>query len=229
MSRHEFNLARRLVVEGLGTGLLLAAVVGSAIMGEQLAGGNVALALLANTIATGAALVVLILIFAPISGAHFNPIVSLSFALQGKMRWSEVVAYVAVQVAGAIAGTVMAHLMFDLPLIAASTHERTGLGIWTGEIVASFGLMATILGCLRNKPDAVPYAVGLFIISAYWFTSSTSFANPAVTVARSLTDTFSGIRPDDVLGFIGAQIIGSLLATGLFYWLYAAQIVSKPE
>jgi glycerol uptake facilitator-like aquaporin len=217
-NQNQFNLFRKLVAEALGTAFLVAAVVGSGIMGEQLAGGNVALALLANTIATGAALVVLILIFAPISGAHFNPIVSLSFAIQGKMRWSEVLAYVAVQVSGAIAGTVMAHLMFDLPLIAVSTHERTGLGIWTGEIVASFGLLATILGCLRNRPDAAPYAVGLFIISAYWFTSSTSFANPAVTIARSLTDTFSGIRPEDVLGFIGAQIVGALLATAMFGW-----------
>ena len=218
MDRQQFTLSRKLTAETLGTGLLVAVVVGSGIMGEQLAGGNVALALLANAIATGAALVVLILIFAPISGAHFNPIVSLSFAIQGKMRWSEVLAYVAVQVSGAIAGTVMAHLMFDLPLIAVSTHERTGLGIWTGEIVASFGLLATILGCLRNRPDAAPYAVGLFIISAYWFTSSTSFANPAVTIARSLTDTFSGIRPEDVLGFIGAQIVGALLATAMFGW-----------
>ena len=217
-NQNQFNLFRKLVAEALGTAFLVAAVVGSGIMGEQLAGGNVALALLANTIATGAALVVLILIFAPISGAHFNPIVSLSFAIQGKMRWSEVLAYVAVQVSGAIAGTVMAHLMFDLPLIAVSTHERTGLGIWTGEIVASFGLLATILGCLRNRPDAAPYAVGLFIISAYWFTSSTSFANPAVTIARSLTDTFSGIRPEDVLRFIGAQIVGALLATAMFGW-----------
>lgn len=217
-NQNQFNLFRKLVAEALGTAFLVAAVVGSGIMGEQLAGGNVALALLANTIATGAALVVLILIFAPISGAHFNPIVSLSFAIQGKMRWSEVLAYVAVQVSGAIAGTVMAHLMFDLPLIAVSTHERTGLGIWTGEIVASFGLLATILGCLRNRPDAAPYAVGLFIISAYWFTSSTSFANPAVTIARSLTDTFSGIRPEDVLGFIGTQIVGALLATAMFGW-----------
>lgn len=219
-NQNQFNLSRKLTAEALGTALLVAAVVGSGIMGEQLAGGNVALALLANTIATGAALVVLILIFAPISGAHFNPIVSLSFALQGKMRWSEVLVYVAVQVSGAIAGTVMAHLMFNLPLIAASTHERTGLGIWTGEIVASFGLLATILGCLTSRPEAIPYAVGLFIVSAYWFTSSTSFANPAVTIARSLTDTFSGIRPEDVFGFVGMQIIGCLIATGILGWLY---------
>jgi glycerol uptake facilitator-like aquaporin len=228
-NQNQFNLPRKLIAEALGTAFLVAAVVGSGIMGEQLAGGNAAIALLANTIATGAALIVLILIFAPISGAHFNPVVSLSFALQGKMRWSEVLAYVAVQIAGAITGTVMAHLMFELPLIAASTHERTGLGMWTGEIVASFGLLATILSCLRNRPEAIPYAVGLFITSAYWFTSSTSFANPAVTIARSLTDTFSGIRPDNVLGFIAAQIIGSLLATGLFIWLYSVKIVQKPE
>ena len=182
-------------------------------MGEQLAGGNAAVALLGNTLATGAALVVLILIFGPISGAHFNPVVSLSFALQGQLRWMDVPGYIALQVAGGIAGTMLAHLMFDLPLIMASTHLRTGIGVWTGEIVASFGLLATIIGCLRSRPDAVPYAVGLFITAGYWFTSSTSFANPAVTIARSLTDTFSGIRPQDVPGFIAAQIAGAVLAT----------------
>ncbi len=218
-NQNQFNLPRKLIAEALGTAFLVTAVVGSGIMGEQLAGGNVAIALLANTLATGAALVVLILIFAPISGAHFNPVVSLSFAIQGKMRWSELVAYIAMQIAGGIAGTIMAHVMFNLPLVTLSTHERTGVGMWTGEIVASFGLLATILGCLRNKPDAIPYAVGLFITSAYWFTSSTSFANPAVTIARSLTDTFSGITLGDVPAFIAAQIIGSLLATYFFSWL----------
>lgn len=219
-NQNQFNIPRKLIAEALGTAFLVMAVVGSGIMGEQLAGGNAAIALLANTIATGAALVVLIFIFAPISGAHFNPIVSLSFTLQGKMRWSELLAYIAIQVAGGIAGTIMVHIMFDLPLVTLSTHERTGLGMWTGEIVASFGLLATILGCLRNRPDAIPYAVGLYITSAYWFTSSTSFANPAVTIARSLTDTFSSIQPIDVGGFIFAQVLGSLLATYLLHWFW---------
>ena len=214
-----FDLKRRLFAEGLGTALLVAAVVGSGIMGEQLAGGNAAIALLGNTLATGAVLVVLILVFGPISGAHFNPVVSLSFALQGKLKWAEFPAYVALQIAGGIAGAVLAHVMFSLPLIQTSTHVRTGIGVWTGEIVASFGLLATILGCLRTRPDAVPYAVGLFITAGYWFTSSTSFANPAVTIARALTDTFSGIRPVDVSGFIAAQITGALLATAAFRWL----------
>lgn len=214
-----FDLKRRLFAEGLGTALLVAAVVGSGIMGEQLAGGNAAIALLGNTLATGAVLVVLILVFGPISGAHFNPVVSLSFALQGKLKWTEFPAYVALQIAGGIAGTVLAHVMFSLPLIQTATHVRTGIGVWTGEIVASFGLLATILGCLRTRPDAVPYAVGLFITAGYWFTSSTSFANPAVTIARALTDTFSGIRSTDVPGFIAAQIVGALLATFTFRWL----------
>jgi glycerol uptake facilitator-like aquaporin len=224
-----FDLARRLFAEGLGTALLVAVVVGSGIMGEQLAGGNAAVALLGNTLATGAALVVLILIFGPISGAHFNPVVSLSFALQGQLRWIDVPGYVALQIAGGIASTVLAHLMFDLPLVMSSAHVRTGMGVWTGEIVASFGLLATIIGCLRHRPDAVPYAVGLFITAGYWFTSSTSFANPAVTIARSMTDTFSGIRPQDVPGFIAAQIAGAVLATLLARWLWAAQTQHAPS
>lgn len=213
-----FDLKRRLAAEFLGTALLVAVVIGSGIMAEQLADGNVAIALLGNTLATGAALVPLILIFGPISGAHINPVVSLSFAFQKKLPWTDFAFYVAVQIAGGIAGTVLAHVMFDLPLIDASTHARAGVGIWTGEVVASFGLLMTILGCLRNRPESVPYAVGLFITAGYWFTSSTSFANPAVTIARSLTDTFSGIRPENVLGFITAQILGALLATGIFHW-----------
>ena len=216
-----FSLSRRLVAELIGTALLVAVVVGSGIMGERLAGGNEAIALLGNTVATGAALVVLILIFGPVSGAHFNPVVSLSFALQSKLSWGECLVYTAVQIVGGIAGTMLAHIMFNLPLIEFSTHERTGIGMWTGEIVASFGLLATIIGCLRSKPDAVPYAVGLFIIAGYWFTSSTSFANPAVTVARALTNTFSGIRPEDVSAFIAAQVIGAILATAIFRWFYA--------
>lgn len=213
-----FDITRRLAAEALGTALLVAVVMGSGIMGEQLADGNTAIALLGNTLATGAGLVVLILIFGPISGAHFNPVVSLSFALQGKLRWSEFFGYVTVQIIGGIAGAFLAHVMFGLPLIEVSAHTRTGVGVWTGEIVASFGLLATILGCLRSRPDAVPYAVGLFITAGYWFTSSTSFANPAVTIARSLSDTFSGIRPEDVLAFIAAQIAGSVLATVVFRW-----------
>ena len=217
---NKLNLSRRLFAEGLGTALLVAVVIGSGIMGEQLAGGNAAIALLGNTLATGAALVVLILIFGPVSGAHFNPVVSLSFALQHKLKWRDCGFYTAVQVLGGIAGAFLAHIMFSLPLVTASTHIRTGVGVWTGEVVATFGLLLTIMGCLKNKPETVPYAVGLFIAAGYWFTSSTSFANPAVTIARSLTDTFSGIRPEDVMGFIVAQAIGCLVATMTFKWLY---------
>ncbi len=213
-----FNLVRRLVAEGLGTAFLVATVIGSGIMGEQLAAGNAAIALLGNTLATGAILVVLISVFGQISGAHFNPVVSLSFAIQRKLPWREFVPYAAVQIVGAVMGTILAHIMFEMPLIQISTHVRTGVGIWTGEIVASFGLLITILGCLRSDPRVVPYAVALFITAGYWFTSSTSFANPAVTIARSLTDTFSGIRPDDVSAFILAQIAGALIATLLVRW-----------
>ena len=216
----QFDLPRRLVAEGLGTALLVATIVGSGIMGEQLAGGNAAIALLGNTLATGAMLIVLISVFGKISGAHFNPVVSLSFAVQRRLSWHDFFSYVAVQIIAAIVGTILAHAMFELPLIQASSHIRTGVGVWIGEIVASFGLLATILGCLRSRPDVVPYAVGLFITAGYWFTSSTSFANPAVTIARSLTDTFSGIMPADVPVFIFMQIIGGLLATIIFSWLW---------
>ncbi len=219
-SPDQFDLPRRMVAEALGTALLVATVVGSGIMGEQLAAGNAAIALLGNTLATGAVLTVLILIFGPLSGAHFNPVVSLSFALQRKLSWRDFFAYMVVQVAGAVFGAVLAHIMFELPLIQVSSHVRTGGGVWTAEVIASFGLMVTILGCLRSRPEAVPYAVGLFIMAGYWFTSSTSFANPAVTVARALTDTFSGIRPEDVAVFILMQIIGSLLATATLSWLW---------
>jgi glycerol uptake facilitator-like aquaporin len=214
------DLPRRLAAEALGTALLVAVVVGSGIMGERLAGGNDALALLGNTLATGAALPVLILVFGPISGAHFNPVVSASFALQRTLPWSECAAYVPVQIAGAIAGTLLAHLMFAEPLLQASTHVRTGLGVWTGEIVASFALLLTIVGCLRAEPKAVPYAVGLIITAGYWFTSSTSFANPAVTIARSLSDTFAGIAPGDAPAFIVAEFLGALAAAYLFGWLF---------
>jgi glycerol uptake facilitator-like aquaporin len=217
---NQFSLSQKLTAEALGTAFLVTAVVGSGIMAEQLAGGNAAVALLANTLSTGAALVVLILVFGPIS-AHFNPVVSLSFALQRELSWRDFVLYVPAQIFGGIAGTALAHLMFNLPIIEFSSHARHGMGIWTGEIVATFGLLLTILSCLRSRPEAVPYAVGLFIMSAYWFTSSTSFANPAVTIARSLTDTFSGIRPDDVLAFVAFQIIGAILATEIYFRFFS--------
>lgn len=214
------SIARRLASEGLGTAILVAAVVGSGIMGADLSDGNAAIALLANALATGALLVVLILVFGPVSGAHFNPVVSLSFAVQRQLGWAEFAAYAAVQVAGGVAGVMLAHVMFDLPLVDFSAHERRGIGIWTGEIVASFMLLVTILGCLRTRADMVAPAVGLFITAGYWFTSSTSFANPAVTIARSMTDTFSGIHPADVPAFILAQIAGGMAATLVCGWLF---------
>lgn len=219
MQAPTFDRPRRLTAEFAGTAFLVAAVVGSGVMGERLAGGNEALALLANTLSTGAALIVLILVFARISGAHFNPAVSLALALRRDFPWKDVVPYSAVQIAGGILGAMLAHLMFDLPLLTASTNIRTGMGQWTGEIFATFGLLVTILGCSRSRPEAVPYAVGLFIMSAYWFTSSTSFANPAVTLARGLTDTFSGIRPADVPPFMAAQLTGAVLGAFFFGWL----------
>jgi glycerol uptake facilitator-like aquaporin len=215
----EIDFGRRLVAEALGTFFLLAAVVGSGIMGESLAGGNSAIALLGNTIATGAILAVLILIFGPISGAHFNPAVTLAFALRREISWGQGGVYVLVQIGAAIAGAVVAHLMFDQSLIQSSTHVRTGPGQWTGEIVATFGLVATILGCIKAAPQAVPYAVGLFITAGYWFTSSTSFANPAVTIARTFTNTFSGIHPDNAALFIAAQLAGAVAATFIMGWL----------
>ena len=217
------DLARRAVAEGLGTALLLATVVGSGIMGERLAGGNVAVALLANTLATGAALVALILTFGPISGAHFNPAVTLADASQGGLPWREVPAYVLAQIAGAFAGVAAADVMFELPAFSASRHARTGSAQWFSELVATFGLLAVIWGCSRRRPSAVPFAVGAYITAAYWFTASTSFANPAVTLARCLTDTFAGIRPADVPGFVGAQLVGAWAATVLFRWLLPIQ------
>ena len=214
-----YDRSRRLVAELLGTGFLLATVVGSGIMGERLADGNVALALLANTIPTGAILVVLILMLGPVSGAHFNPAVTLSFYLQRAIGAREALGYVAAQVAGGIVGTWCAHLMFDEPLLMLSATARTGPGQWVGEIVATFGLVAAIIACVRLRPAAVAPAVGLYITAAYWFTSSTSFANPAVTVARSLSDTFAGIRPADAPAFIAAQCVGAILATWLIGWL----------
>jgi glycerol uptake facilitator-like aquaporin len=216
------TFARRIVAEGLGTALLLAVVVGSGIMAERLAGGNVAIALLANAIATGAGLVALILMFGTISGAHFNPAVTLSEAWQKNLPASEVLPYIAVQVVGAFAGVAAAHLMFDVSVFAASSHVRTGAAQWWSEFVATFGLIAVIIGCSRSRPGVTPFAVAAYITAAYWFTSSTSFANPAVTLARSATDTFAGIRPADAFGFIVAQLLGAAAATPLFCWLYPA-------
>jgi glycerol uptake facilitator-like aquaporin len=213
------TLARRIAAEAVGTAFLLAAVVGSGIMGERLAGGNVAIALLANTLATGAMLVTLILTFGPISGAHFNPAVTLADASQGGLAWREVPGYMAAQILGAFAGVATAHLMFDEPVFSASRHPRSGGGQLFSEFVATFGLLCVIWGCARLRSSAVPFAVGAYITGAYWFTASTSFANPAVTLARSASDTFAGIRPVDAPGFIAAQLVGAATATGLFCWL----------
>ena len=213
------DLPRRAVAEGLGTALLLATVIGSGIMGERLAGGNVAIALLANTLATGAGLVALITTFGPVSGAHFNPAVTVADATQGGLRWKDVPVYVAVQVAGAFVGVAVAHVMFGEPIFSASTHARSGGSQLLSEFVATFGLLAVIWGCARRRSSAVPFAVGAYITAAYWFTASTSFANPAITVARALTDTFAGIRPADVPAFLAAQAIGAAAATALFRWL----------
>jgi len=213
------TLARRVVAEAVGTALLLAAVVGSGIMGERLAAGNVAIALLANTMATGAALVALILTFGPISGAHFNPAVTLADAFQGGLRWPDVPAYVVVQVIGAFGGVAAAHLMFGEPIFFASRHARAGGAQVFSEFVATFGLLAVIWGCARLNASRVPFAVAAYITAAYWFTASTSFANPAVTLARSASDTFAGIRPADAPAFIAAQLAGAGAATSLFRWL----------
>jgi len=215
-------LQHRAAAEFTGTLFLVAAVVGSGIMGERLAAGNVAIALLANTIATGAALVALILAFGPISGAHLNPAVTLADAWQGGIAWRETPAYILAQLAGAIAGVVAAHLMFGLPALSASTHARSGPAQLFSEFVATFGLLTVIWGCVRKRPSDVPYAVGAYITAAYWFTASTSFANPAVTIARSITNTFSGIRPVDVPGFVAAQLAGAFAATLVFQWLIPA-------
>jgi glycerol uptake facilitator-like aquaporin len=216
------TLARRLVAEALGTALLLAVVVGSGIMAERLAGGNVAIALLANTIATGAGLVALILMFGTISGAHFNPAVTLSEAWQRNIPPAEVLPYIAVQVAGAFAGVAAAHGMFGEALFFASEHMRSGPAQWWSEFVATFGLIGVIIGCSRSRPAITPFAVAAYITAAYWFTSSTSFANPAVTLARAASNTFAGIRPSDAPGFILAQLAGMVAATLLFCWMYPA-------
>ncbi len=216
------SLAQRVFCEWLGTALLLAAVVGSGIMAQRLAGGNVALALLCNTLATGAILPVLILVFGPLSGAHFNPAVSLAFSLRGGLSWPAAPTYMLAQVLGGIAGVWAAHLMFELPVLQISATMRTGVGQWLAEAIASFGLGLTIFGCVARAPAAVPYAVGLYITAAYWFTASTSFANPAVTIARSLSDTFAGIAPEGVVAFIAAQTVGMLAALAVDYWLWGS-------
>lgn len=220
-----YGLIRRVVAEAIGTAMLLAAVVGSGIMGERLAGGNVGVALLANTVATGAALVALILTFGSISGAHFNPAVTLADATQGGLAWRDVPAYVGAQLVGAFAGVAGAHVMYGLPLFFASRHVRAGGAQIFSEFVATFGLLAVIWGCARLRSQAVPFAVAAYITAAYWFTASTSFANPAVTLARSASDTFAGIRPVDAPAFIFAQLVGAAAATVLFRWL----IPSLPE
>ena len=214
------SLPRRLFSEWLGTAFLLAAVVGSGIMAQKLAGGNGALALLCNTIPTGAILAVLILIFGPLSGAHFNPAVSLALAWRRELPWSVAAAYIAAQITGAVAGVWDAHLMFELPVWQFSITSRAGAGQWLAEAVATFGLLLTIFGCAARNPTAIPYAVGLYITSAYWFTASTSFANPAVTLARSLSDTFAGIAPSGVAGFIVAQLAGMAAAVAVGQWLW---------
>ncbi|HXP40398.1 MAG TPA: MIP/aquaporin family protein [Candidatus Acidoferrales bacterium] len=215
----KFNLRARLAAEFLGSAFLVAAVIGSGIMGERLAAGNVAIALLANTIATGAALVALILTFGPISGAHLNPAVTLADAMEHGIAWREAVAYMLVQCAGGGAGAIVAHLMFGLRWYSFSSHPRHGWTLVLSEFVATFGLLSVIWGCSRLRSGVLPFAVASYITAAYWFTASTSFANPAVTIARSLSDTFAGIRPADVPMFILAQIAGALCATFVFRWL----------
>jgi len=223
-----FNLRARTLAEFLGSAFLLAAVVGSGIMGERLAGGNIAITLFVNTLATGAMLTALILALGPMSGAHFNPAVTLVMALAGNLPWREVPAYLAAQFAGAFAGVGAAHLMFGMRLFFASTHARHGSAQLWSEAVATFGLLFVIWGCSRLRPSATAYAVGAYITAAYWFTASTSFANPAVTLARSASNTFAGIRPPDVLPFMAAQLVGGFAATVLFRWLLAGSNVGEP-
>ena len=218
---------RRIVAECLGTAFLLAGVVGSGIMAARLAGGNGAIALLCNTIPTGAVLTVLILTFGPVSGAHFNPAVSIAMALRRQVAWRVAGLYIAAQIVGGIIGVLAAHAMFELPLWQVSMNMRTGPGQWLAEFVATFGLLLTIFGCAARTPAAIPYAVGLYITAAYWFTASTSFANPAVTIARALSDTYAGIAPAGVLAFIVAQLVGALAAVVLAHWLFAAANVAR--
>ncbi len=219
-----FTLRARVMAEFIGTAFLLAAVVGSGIMGERLAAGNVAIALLANSIATGALLTVIILTLGPISGAHFNPVVTLSMAATGGLPWREAQAYLAAQLAGAFAGVVSAHWMFGLPWLFVSHHPRHGGAQLWSEAVATFGLLFVVCGCSRFRPSSTAYAVGAYITAAYWFTGSTSFANPAVTLARAASDTFAGIRPADAPGFIVAQVLGAAAATVVFHWLASGRV-----
>jgi glycerol uptake facilitator-like aquaporin len=223
------TLPRRIAAEFTGSLLLLAAVVGSGIMGERLAAGNMAIALLANTLATGAALVAIIFAFGPISGAHLNPAVTLSDAWLGGIAWRETPLYILAQLAGAFAGVAAANLMFGLSIFSVSTHIRSGPAQLLSEFIATFGLLSVIWGCVRTRPSAVPFAVGAYIMAAYWFTASTSFANPAVTIARSMTNTFSGIRPADVAGFVAAQLAGAFAATLLFQWLVPLLAKDSPD
>ena len=214
------SLPRRLTAEALGTAILLATVVGSGIMAEKLAGGNIAIALLGNTIPTGAILVVLILVFGPLSGAHFNPAVSLAFAAKGELAWQDCASFIIAQVFGAFIGVWAAHLMFDLPVLQVSSHIRSGWGQWFSEGIATFGLLLTIFGCVARTPSATPYAVGLYITAAYWFTASTSFANPAVTLARGFSDSFAGIAPSGIAAFVVAQLVGMAVAVVTGRWLW---------
>jgi glycerol uptake facilitator-like aquaporin len=221
------SLARRIGAEALGTALLLATIIGSGIMAQRLAGGNVAIALLCNTIATGAILVVLITIFGPVSGAHFNPAVSLVFAIRKALPWPALGPYIAAQLIGGALGVWIAHAMFELPLLQLSTTIRSGSGQLIAECVATFGLILTIIGCVTNAPTSVASAVGLYIAAAYWFTASTSFANPAVTLARALSDTFAGIAPANVGGFIVAQFIGAIAAVTVTNWFWPSESTSS--
>lgn len=220
-------LARRLLSESIGSAMLFTTVIGSGIMAERLAGGNVAVALLGNTIATGAILFVLITMLGPISGAHFNPAVSAVAALRGNLSWRDAAAYVASQIAFGIVGVWIAHLMFDVPIIQFSSHTRTGVGQWAGEAVATFGLVLTIIGTVRHRAAWVPATVALYITAAYWFTSSTSFANPAITIARSLSDSFAGIAPSDVGGFVAAQLVGAALGAKVADLLFVEPAASS--
>ena len=213
-----YSISRRFAAEAMGTGFLVATVVGSGIMSDRLSADD-AVSLLGNTLPTGAILVVLLTVFGPISGAHFNPAVTLVFALRGALSAGAATGYAAAQIGGGVLGTFAAHLMFDLPLLDWSEHGRSGLGQWWAEIVATFGLVGVILGGLRFRAEAIPWLVGLYITAAYWFTASTSFANPAVAIARALTDTFAGIRPADLPGFIAAEFAGALSAAAVFHWL----------
>lgn len=215
------RLPQRWVAEGVGTGLLLAAVVGSGVMAERLSGGNAGVALLANTLATAGALAALIVAFGPVSGAHFNPAVTVCFAWRGALPWRAVPGYLAAQFAGALLGVWLAHAMFELPVVQASARVRTGFGQWAGEFTATFALLSVVWSCARHRPHAAPWAVASVIAGAYWFTSSTSFANPAVTAARALSDTFAGIRPADAPAFVAAQALGAAAATALSAWLSA--------